>query len=171
MANVPHWQPQSPRHKPCTVKIDSGISKRLSRLLCIPRHLLHLYQHFGQQGDGLGGKFRFKMPLRLLDSTLISLTLSVYDWAHYTTTKGAVKLHTLLDYDGLFPEFVNITDGKCSDNKAAYDIPVNPNSIVVADRGYCDYSLLSHLDSNNVFFAIRQGDNIRYKTIRERPPA
>ena len=103
-----------------------------------------LYQHFGQQAGWIHGKFRFKMPLRLLDSTLISLTLSVYDWAHYTTTKGAVKMHTLLDYDCLLPEFVNITDGKGSDNKAAYDIPVNPYSIVVADRGYCDYSLLSH---------------------------
>lgn len=52
---------------------------------------------------------------------------------------------------------MNITDGKCSDNKAADDIPVNPYSIVAADRGYCDYSLLSHWDSNNVFFVIRQG--------------
>ena len=128
-----------------------------------------LYQHFGQQAGWTHGKFRFKMPLRLLDSTLISLTLSVYDWAHYTTAKGAVKMHTLLDYDCLLPEFVNITDGKGSDNKAAYDIPVNPYSIVVADRGYCDYSLLSHWDSNNVFFVVRHKDNIRYRTIRERP--
>lgn len=82
--------------------------------------------------------------------------------------KGAVKMHTLLDYDCLLPEFVNITDGKGSDNKAAYDIPVNPYSIVVADRGYCDYSLLSHWDSNNVFFVVRHKDNIRYKTVRER---
>ena len=128
-----------------------------------------LYQHFGQQAGWSHGKFRFKMPLRLLDSTLISLTLSVYDWAHYTTTKGAVKMHTLLDYDCRLPEFVNITDGKCSDNKAAYDIPINPYSIVAADRGYCDYSLFSHWDSNNVFFVVRHKDNIRYKAIRERP--
>ena len=128
-----------------------------------------LYQHFGQQAGWTHGKFRFKMPLRLLDSTLISLTLSVYDWAHYTTAKGAVKMHTLLDYDCLLPEFVSITDGKGSDNKAAYGIPVNPYSIVVADRGYCDYSLLSHWDSSNVFFVVRHKDNIRYKTIRERP--
>lgn len=128
-----------------------------------------LYQHFGQQAGWTHGKFRFKMPLRLLDSTLISLTLSVYDWAHYTTAKGAVKMHTLLDYDCLLPEFVSITDGKGSDNKAAYGIPVNPYSIVVADRGYCDYSLLGHWDSNNVFFVVRHKDNIRNKTIRERP--
>ncbi len=109
------------------------------------------------------------MPLRLLDSTLISLTLSVYDWAHYTTTKGAVKMHTLLDYDSLLPEFVSITDGKGSDNKAAFDIPVNPHSIVVADRGYCDYALLKHWDSTKVFFVVRHKDNIRYNTVIERP--
>ena len=40
----------------------------------------------------------------------ITLTMSLYEWAHYTTRKGAVKMHTLLDYDSLLPEFVNITD-------------------------------------------------------------
>lgn len=109
------------------------------------------------------------MPIKLLDSTLVSLTLSVYDWAHYTAIKGAFKMHTLLDYDSLRPEFVNITDGKMGDNKAAFDIEVNPFSVVVADRGYCDYSLLNHWDSNNVFFVVRHKDNIRYMSIEERP--
>lgn len=128
-----------------------------------------LYSHFGQQAQWQRKNFRFKMPIRLLDSTLVSLTMSVYDWAHYTTKKGAVKMHTLLDYDCLLPEFVNITTGKTTDNKAAYDIAVPSHSIVVADRGYCDYSLLNHWDSNNVFFVVRHKDNIRYKTIAERP--
>lgn len=128
-----------------------------------------LYRHFGQQAQWHHGKFRFKMPIKLLDSTLVSLTMSVYDWAHYTTKKGAVKMHTLLDYDSLLPEFVNITTGKTTDNKAAYDIAVPKHSIVVADRGYCDYSLLNHWDSNNVFFVVRHKNNIRYRTIEEKP--
>ncbi len=128
-----------------------------------------LFQHFGQQAAWQRKKFRFKMPIRLLDSTLVSLTLSVYDWAHYTTKKGAVKMHTLLDYDCLLPELVNITDGKVSDNKAAFDIDIHPFSIVVADRGYCDYALPNHWDSNNVFFVVRHKDNIRYTSIQERP--
>ena len=65
--------------------------------------------------------------------------------------KGAVKMHTLLDYDSLLPEFVNITEGKCGDNRGALDIPVPPHSVVVADRGYCDFSLLDYWDSRNVF--------------------
>lgn len=128
-----------------------------------------LFQHFGQQALWQRRKFRFKMPIKLLDSTLVSLTLSIYDWAHYTTTKGAVKMHTLLDYDSLLPEFVNITDGKTADNKAAFDIELHPHSIVVADRGYCDYSLLNNWDSSNVFFVVRHKDNIRYKSIEELP--
>ena len=78
-------------------------------------------------------------------------------------------MHTLLDYDCLLPEFVNITDGKRSDNKATFDIEIKPHSIVVADRGYCDYGLLNHWDSNNVFYVGRHKDNIRYRTIEELP--
>lgn len=138
---------------------DSGVFRQI---------FYTLFHHFGQQASWQRKSFRFKMPIKLLDSTLVSLTLSVYDWAHYTTKKEAVKMHTLLDYDSLLPEFVNITDGKVTDNKAAFDIEINPFSIVVADRGYCDYSLLNHWDSNNVFFVVRHKDNIRYTTAEER---
>ena len=126
-----------------------------------------LYEYFGQQGLGTRRKFRFKNPIKLLDSTLISLTMSVYDWAHYRTHKGAVKMHTLLDYYTLLPEFVNITDGKCTDNKAAYDIPIEKHSIVVADKGYCDYGLLNYWDSNSIFFVVRHKENIRYRSVEE----
>ena len=138
---------------------DSGVFRNIFYML---------YNHFGQQALWRRKKFRFKMPIKLMDSTLVSLTMSVYDWAHYTTKKGAVKMHTLLDYDCLLPEFMNITTGKVSDNKAAYDIPVSPHSIVIADRGYCDYSLLNHWDSNDVFFVVRHKDNIRYYSMEER---
>ena len=114
-----------------------------------------LFRYFGQQAAWERKGFRFKMPIKLLDSTMVSVTISVYDWAHYTTSKGAVKMHTLLDYDCLLPEFMNITGGKRTDNKAAFDIEIKPHSIVVADRGYCDYGLLNHWDSNNVFYVVR----------------
>lgn len=128
-----------------------------------------VFRYFGQQDWGSRKGFRFKMPIKLLDSTLISLTMSVYEWAHYTAKKGAVKMHTLLDYDCLLPDFVLITDGKSADNKTAYEITVQPHSIVVADRGYCDYGLLWNWDSNKVFFVVRHKDNIRYRQIRELP--
>ncbi len=53
-----------------------------------------------------------KKPIKLIDSTLISLCMSSYDWALYTHTKGAIKLHTVLDFDTYLPKYVYITDGK-----------------------------------------------------------
>jgi hypothetical protein len=69
-------------------------------------------------------KFRIKSNILLLDSTTISLCLSLFDWAKYKTRKGAVKMHTLLDYDGNLPAYVLVTDGKTADNKGAYGYPV-----------------------------------------------
>ena len=108
------------------------------------------------------------MPIKLIDSTLISLCMRLYDWALYTHTKGAIKLHTVLDFDTYIPEYVYITDGKNTDNKAAKHIDVKPNSIVVADRGYCDFSLLNSWDSMKIFFVVRHRTNLVFRTIEER---
>jgi hypothetical protein len=93
--------------------------------------------------------------------------LSLFDWAKYKTAKGAVKMHTLLDYDGNLPAYVNITDGKTADNKGAYDIPLLANSVIVADRYYNDFSLLNVWDSNSVNFVVRHKENLNFKTIKE----
>ncbi len=114
-------------------------------------------------------KFRFKMPVKLLDSTTITVPLSMFDWAHYNTKKGAVKSHTVLNDETKLPEYVYITDGKYTDNKAAYNIPIMPHSIVVADRGYCDYGLLNYWDSIDVFFVVRCKNNVRFTSIEELP--
>lgn len=112
-------------------------------------------------------KFRIKSKIFLLDSTTISLCLSLFDWAKYRTGKGAAQMHTLLDYDGNLPAYVNVTDGKTADNKGAYDIPLLAGSVILADRYYNDFPLLNVWDSNQVFFVIRHKDNIRFETIKE----
>lgn len=76
-------------------------------------------------------------------------------------------MHTLLDYEGHLPAYVNITDGKTADNKGAYDILLLKNSVIVADRFYNDFSLLNVWDSSEVFFVIRHKDNIVFKSIKE----
>ncbi|WP_221932444.1 IS4 family transposase [Carboxylicivirga sp. M1479] len=93
--------------------------------------------------------------------------LSLFDWAKYKTSKGAVKMHTLLDYDGNLPAYVNITDGKTADNKGAYDVPLLKGSVIVADRFYNDFSLLNVWDSKGVYFVVRHKDNIQFRTIKE----
>lgn len=126
-----------------------------------------LLKSFGQQANLKRVKFKIKSKIFLLDATTISLCLSLYDWAKYKTHKGAVKMHTLLDYDGNLPSYVNITDGKTADNKGAYDIPLIKRSVIVADRFYNDFTLLNVWDSNQVFFVIRHKENIQFRSIKE----
>lgn len=126
-----------------------------------------LLESLGQQAGFKQVKFRIKTKIFLLDSTTISLCLSLFDWAKYKTAKGAVKLHTLLDYDGNLPVYVNITDGKTADNKGACDVPLHKGSVIVADRFYNDFSLLNVWDSNQVSFVIRHKENLQYTAIRE----
>jgi hypothetical protein len=126
-----------------------------------------LLDSLGQQASLKRVKFRIKSKILLLDATTISLCLSLFDWAKYKTSKGAIKMHTLLDYDGNLPAYVNITDGKTADNKGAYDIPLLKGSVIVADRFYNDLSLLDVWDSKGVFFVIRHKENIQFITIKE----
>jgi hypothetical protein len=126
-----------------------------------------LLESLGQQAQMKRTKFRIKSKIFLLDATTISLCLSLFDWARYKTKKGAVKMHTLLDYDGHLPAYVNITDGKTADNKGAHDVPLLKGSVIVADRFYNDFALLNVWDSNGVYFVVRHKDNIKFKTTKE----
>jgi len=127
----------------------------------------HLLESLGQQAKFKQVKFKIKSKIFLLDSTTISLCLSLFDWAKYKTAKGAVKMHTLLDFDGNLPAYINITNGKTADNKGAYDIPLLKGSVIVADRFYNDFSLLNIWDSKGVYFVIRHKDNVQYTVIKE----
>lgn len=126
-----------------------------------------LFRSLGQHPGFKQVKFKIKSKIFLLDSSTIPLCLSLFDWAHYKTAKGAVKMHTVLDYDGNLPAYVNITDGKTADNKGAYDIPLLRGSVIVADRFYNDFSLLNIWDSNGVKFVIRHKDNLQFTVIKE----
>lgn len=126
-----------------------------------------LLESLGQQAGFKQVKFRIKSKIFLLDATTVSLCLSLFDWAKYKTVKGAIKMHTLLDFDGNLPTYVNITDGKTADNKGAYDIPLLKGSVIVADRFYNDFSLLNIWDSKGVYFVVRHKDNIQFTTVKE----
>lgn len=130
-------------------------------------YYFELLNRFGQQAKFKRVKFKIKSKILLLDSTTISLCLSLFDWARYKTAKGAIKMHTLLDFDGNLPAYINITDGKTADNKGAKDIPLLKGSVIVADRFYNDFPLLNIWDSNGVYFVIRHKDNLQYTVIKE----
>ena len=115
-------------------------------------------------------KFRFKNKLVSLDSTVIDLCLSMYDWAKFRRTKGAVKLHLVLDHDGYLPCFGIVTDGKVADVKAAHAIHFAPNTIVVDDRGYNDYRLFAKWTDADVYFVTRMKDNTQFEVLDEVEP-
>ena len=115
-------------------------------------------------------KFRFKNKLVSIDSTVIDLCLSMYDWAKFQRTKGAVKLHLVLDHDGYLPCFGLITDGKVSDVRAAWQIDFAPGTIVVDDRGYNDYRLFADWTVSGVYFVTRMKDNALFEVVEERTP-
>jgi hypothetical protein len=115
-------------------------------------------------------KFRFKNTLVSLDSTVIDLCLSLYDWAKFRRTKGAVKLHLVLDHDGYLPCFGVITDGSVHDVKVAHQLTFAPSTIVVDDRGYNDYRLFATWTDAEVFFVTRLKDNAQFDVVEEREP-
>jgi len=112
-------------------------------------------------------KFRFKNKLVSLDSTVIDLCLSLYDWAKFRRTKGAVKLHLVLDHDGYLPCFGIITDGKVADVKAAHQMHFAPDTIVVDDRGYNDFRLFAKWTDASVYFVTRMKDNTLFEVVEE----
>jgi hypothetical protein len=123
------------------------------------------------EGYFIRKKFRkIDKKIYLLDSTIISVCLSVFDWAKYRQEKGAIKLHTLLDYDGCLPSYMFITEGKQSDVKHAQYMSLPRKCVVVADRGYQDFKMLSQWKNQEITFVIRLKKAIKYKTERELPP-
>ena len=109
-------------------------------------------------------QFRFKNPVRAFDSSTIDLCLELFPWAKFRQTKGAVKLHCQLDIKGQIPSFAVVTDGKCSDIRAAKAfLDLMPDSIYVVDRGYIDFDWLRRIDEAEAFFVTRAKDNIVYR--------
>jgi hypothetical protein len=112
-------------------------------------------------------KFRFKNKLISMDSSTIDLCLEMFDWAKFRQTKGAIKLHLLLDHDGYLPSFAIITEGNVSDIKVARQFHFDPGTIVVDDRGYNDYALFGRWTTQGVYFVTRMKDNALYEVVGE----
>lgn len=100
-----------------------------------------------------------------LDSTTIDLSLSLFPWACFRKTKGAVKLHTLLDLRGNIPTFIYISDGKLHDVNILDQLIPEPGSFYIMDRGYLDFARLYRIEQWSAFFVIRAKSNFKYQRI------
>jgi hypothetical protein len=116
-----------------------------------------------------GKKFKFKNKLLSLDASIIDLSLRLFPWASYRRTKGAVKLHLLLDHDGYLPEYAHITEGRVHEINVARKLNLAPNSVIAMDRGYMDYELFSDWTQRKIWFVTRFKSNSRYKVVYQTP--
>ena len=95
-----------------------------------------------------------------LDATTIDLCLSLFPWATFRRTKGAVKLHTLLDLRGNIPCFIRITQGREHEVAILDDLPLEPGAFYIMDRGFVDFARLHRLHRAAAFFVIRAKTNL-----------
>ena len=109
-------------------------------------------------GDDLG--VELSSTVYALDATTIDLCLSVFPWAHFRSTKAAVKMHTLLDLRGNIPSFIHVSDGKLHDVHALDMLLPEPGAIYVMDRGYVDFARLHVLHQAGAFFVTRAKSNL-----------
>lgn len=125
-----------------------------------------------RSSGGLGRrkkKFRFKNKLLSLDSTTISLCLSLFPWARFRRAKGGVKVHVLLDHDDYMPSYVLITEASKHDRVGARFLDLNPGSIIAFDRAYNDYKLFAKWTRLSVYFVTRAKSNANFDVMKSRP--
>ncbi|MDZ7615031.1 MAG: IS4 family transposase [Flavobacteriaceae bacterium] len=104
----------------------------------------------------------------ILDSTTISVSIILMDWAHGKYSKGAVKMHTLLNLRGNIPTFIYITDGKYHDVNALDEIEVVPGAIYVMDKAYIDFERLFRMKQSDAFFVVTAKSNLKFKAVASR---
>jgi hypothetical protein len=122
-----------------------------------------------QQGLGTRKrKFRFRNKLLSLDSTVISLCLSMFPWALCRRNKGGVKAHVLLDHDDYLPRYVLITPARVPDVRIAHSLALPKGSIVAMDRGYVDFRLFARWTEAGVFFVTRPLHHMVFEVVQSR---
>jgi hypothetical protein len=128
------------------------------------------HQLLGQCENEARGKkkFRFKNKLVSVDSTGIDLCAEIYDWAQYKRTKGAVKLHLVLDNEGYLPCFAVITDDKSHDVTVGRTLRFDKGTIVAMDKGYVDYRWWKQMTEDGVYFVTRFKQDLKYEVISDR---
>ena len=104
-----------------------------------------------------------------LDASIIDLTLSLFPWAKFRKTKGAIKLHAMIDLRGNIPAFLTITDGKVHDVKVAPLVPIEPEGIYVVDRGYVDFAWLGSVHQTGAFFVTRLKKSLNWTRVVSHP--
>ena len=105
--------------------------------------------------------------IKLIDATVMSVCLNLFDWAKYRTAKGAIKIHTSLDEKTLLPDIINITEAKLSDRRGVDNFRYPKDTIIVDDRGYFDFKLFKLRINDGNIFVTRAKSNTVYESVEE----
>lgn len=103
-----------------------------------------------------------ELALLALDSTTISVSLKLCNWAIGKYSRGAVKMHTLLDLRGGIPVQIHVSDGRWHDSNMLDKIVVEPYAIYAADKAHMDLEALRRIHLSNAFFVVRPRNNMRF---------
>ena len=114
-------------------------------------------------------KFRFRNRLYSMDASIIQLCLSMYDWAKYNHTKGAVKLHLAMDHAGYLPVFAHITLGDVHEINFAKQMRFPKGAVVAIDKGFLSYALFAKWTQEGVWFVTRLKRNADYTVVEDNP--
>jgi hypothetical protein len=133
--------------------------------------------HLGEQSPGFvagrkrGPAFRFKLPIHVVDTTVIELVANCLDWAQHRRRKAAAKTHMRLNLQSLLPNFVIIDTAGEHDNKRARELcaGVQRGEIILFDKGYVDFGHLLDLDARGVSWVTRAKDNMAYEVVQAMP--
>jgi hypothetical protein len=157
-----------------------GIRSKVSRSTLAKANEIRnwrIYADFAHHLIGIARKLYRKEPLAVelqntvyaLDATTIDLCLSLFPWARFRETKGAVRLHTLLDLRGNIPSFIHISDGKLHEVNVLDIIPLETGAFYIMDRGFLDFSRLHAVTRASAFFVIRAKSNLKCRRIYSHP--
>ncbi len=105
--------------------------------------------------------------IKLIDATIMSVCLNLFDWAKYRTAKGGIKIHTSLDEKTLLPDIINITEAKLSDRRGVDEFRYAKDTIIVDDRGYFDFKLFKLRIEDGNTFVTRAKSNTVFESIEE----
>ena len=102
-------------------------------------------------------------PVYALDSTTITLALSLFPWADYRETKGGIKLHTIMELPSSIPTFIDITEARPNDINFLDRLIVEPGAIYIMDRAYMDFERLYRITTGGAFFVTKLKSNIKLR--------
>ena len=128
-----------------------------------------LMQHARREYAGTQLALDVDNAVYALDASVIDLTLSLFPWAKFRKTKGAIKLHAMIDLRGNIPAFLTITDGKVHDVKAAPQVPIEADGIYVVDRAYVDFAWLWSIHQTSAYFVTRLKTAIKWTRVVSHP--